>query len=1173
MIAAQNKKFMEEIMSKKRFGVLLSLAAALILSLSLLTGMLLFARAEGIDAARTNFGFVAVTSADPQGETDKQSVAFVINTNLGENSFNVGSPSTDKVTYTKASGGTRTLKNISYVFDDAVSKLVFAFNEDTVTDGAVVYEVGDTLKIASGFTFKNWDGGDLGIATAKDVTITYTADGWSGDLVSDKVTGAAVSNGDFKTHTINSGNCIIVDFNLTNVAGKGALCDKESGWYATFGNKPQVIFNKIAKYIQLTNGNEVNAFTRIAINNGKIAVTDTIVQEGAVLILRKGLPVYEVGHIDEALNSDYCLGINNYHPVMILQKDLVFQFEGNKWNAVENFATSAEFTNTQAELNSVCVGNYVPLKWKINEGAVEPMPAFTSSDPAIATVDETGVVHGVKEGTVTITAHFLNVSAQIEITVNAESAIEGFTFEIKGAAVKDGKQYLVEYTDRAFDAAFAASRLNATIEYENGTFGDTFDVTAAMISDSKLDLTKEGVSAITVTKDDVSCDVPVYVYEVTKVDALAPDKVVSWGDFLDLWFTDVIDGNESALVETIDFRQKPEYGIDNTIATLRDPATGAGASYELYTIGQVSEKQCILAFNNYKATEPEKFPVGGVLTLNENFRFYRYVDETWIASYKFDGPVSYVWDGAAWQNYVADADDFELAKTELVVPKGASFSPDVKLLPEGSFATLSMTSSAADIVAVEGGKLVAKNVGNAEITLKLGDKTKVLKVNVKAPDSVSLVVANDRTFYVAQNGTFDVSKVKVQIDYGDGFLSDEIALTDATAVFTLDTASAGRKNVEIECTLKVNGVDIEAKVTVSVDVQPVVETYPDNLTCNDDNAWSGTTILIYFQKTFPNQANVYPKDLTEEEGKTITDFVTYTREGATVTVDNPGYLTNMLAFTPKIDGVAITEYKTGDTITLKKGLCFYKWFGETDGTNTPKGDGDFVKVGEIKYDVVIRYNAQGKFAWNIAPADGRVLEEIVEVGLGETHASNVETIPSYATNGEWFFTEENDKIAKVNANGLISGKGIGETTVTATLKTSDGTIVKTVTYKVKVTDAVAGLKLTSDKAIRLDLGAELDVASLIEKFGLKGTVVLASGAEGDSVDLTKARVTGYDADTSGEQTLTFRLTVDGKSVTGTIAIQVGKAGGCGSSVAAVSSAAAALLLGAAAIVLLKKKKA
>lgn len=101
-----------------------------------------------------------------------------------------------------------------------------------------------------------------------------------------------------------------------------------------------------------------------------------------------------------------------------------------------------------------------------------------------------------------------------------------------------------------------------------------------------------------------------------------------------------------------------------------------------------------------------------------------------------------------------------------------------------------------------------------------------------------------------------------------------------------------------------------------------METYPDNLTCNDDNAWSGTTILIYFQKTFPNQANVYPKDLTEEEGKTITDFVTYSREGATVTVDNPGYLTNMLAFTPKIDGVAITEYKTGDTITHQKGAVF-----------------------------------------------------------------------------------------------------------------------------------------------------------------------------------------------------------------------------------------------------------
>lgn len=201
------------------------------------------------------------------------------------------------------------------------------------------------------------------------------------------------------------------------------------------------------------------------------------------------------------------------------------------------------------------------------------------------------------------------------------------------------------------------------------------------------------------------------------------------------------------------------------------------------------------------------------------------------------------------------------------------------------------------------------------------------------------------------------------------------------------------------------------------------------------------------------------------------------------------------------------------------------------------------------------------------------MEEIVEVGLGETHASNVETIPSYATNGEWFFTEENDKIAKVNANGLISGKGIGETTVTATLKTSDGTIVKTVTYKVKVTDAVAGLKLTSDKAIRLDLGAELRRRFAHRKIRTERHGSARVGRRRRQRGSYQSARDGYDADTAGEQTLTFRLTVDGKSVTGTIAIQVGKAGGCGSSVAAVSSAAAALLLGAAAIVLLKKKKA
>ena len=66
---------------------------------------------------------------------------------------------------------------------------------------------------------------------------------------------------------------------------------------------------------------------------------------------------------------------------------------------------------------------------------------------------------------------------------------------------------------------------------------------------------------------------------------------------------------------------------------------------------------------------------------------------------------------------------------------------------------------------------------------------------------------------------------------------------------------------------------------------------------------------------------------------------------------------------------------------------------------------------------------------------------------------------------------------------------------------------------------------------------------------MKAIVLMVSGATGKEVDLTGARITGYDPDRTGEQTVTFRITVDGKSVTGELKVTVKEEkSGCGSSV-------------------------
>lgn len=1169
-------------MSKRKLGMLFALMAAFVLSVSVVIGSFFLVRAEGIDASRATFGVVDAGTGTPKDSTTRK-VGLTVNNNYGSNSFVTVSPSLDKIVYEESDGGSRTPTAVDYDFDDMRGKLVFSFKEDEVENDAVVYSVGDKLTLKSGFTFKKWDGADLNATLQQDVTAIYTANGWqlTSGSVSSQVKTASISQATFNTDRLHFDNSVIIDFGLTGVDGNGVMLDKESGWYNSFGNVPQQYYNETVKYIKLTNGGAVNGFTRLAFNEGKIAIADTPAQEGALLVLEKGLPVYEVGNLDSAIPGvDFCLGIQHYHPVVVLQQTLVFEFDGTKWNTVKNFATEAEFTNTVEDISQLGVGAYLPLTWMVNDGAVEPMPKFSTSNPEVATVDEMGIVKGVSKGEVTITAEFISVTASIDLVVGEEPEKSGYQFEIAGAAVRGEnetqKNYLVAYVGEELDKEFAASRLKATIQYKNGLMGDAIQVTKDMISADNFDASKEGETSITVTANGLSGKVPVYVYAIETVPYVSAKAIGSWSNAMDVTFVESVGGNQTVDVQNVNINNNKQYGIPTDMVYIRDPeADGGEIAHTLHTVGQVSNLQCLLFFtNDYDGSKPgDKLKVGSVLTFTEDYRFYRYIDQTYIAKYKFEGELSFVWDGSAWQSYTADTESFTLAEDKITLPQWAETVPSYTLQPEGSYYAPSMVSDEETIVAVEGGVLKALKPGTANITITVGEQVKILEVTVVAPDYGNIEVANNRVFHVALNGKLDISKVRVKIAMGNGYYSKEITLSDEIAAFNLDTSKPGKVTLPVEIEMDFNGDKIEGTIEINVEVSSMLEIYPDNLICADDNTFFGNNIVVYFQKTFPNSANVTLANLTAEEQKTITDFIFFERKGAKVEIENPGFMTYMLSFKPTIDDEEISSYEVGDTILLKKGLSFYQWYGSAEAqTNRPIGEGDFVKVGELQYDVTFTYNTNYKFFMEIAAADGAVKEEVVEVGLGQEHASNVETIPGYATNGEWFFSSADESIASVNVNGLIKGNKLGETTITAVLKKTDGTEIKTLTFKVKVIDVVDHIKITSDKPVRVDLNTELDIEKLIEEFGIKGVAVSTSGIDLKEVDLAQARITGYDVSQEGMQTLTFRLTVDGKSITGTLEIQVGSTGGgCSSGIVAGFMPACLVLFCAVAVVLFKRK--
>lgn len=1062
---------------------------------------------------------------------------FVINRNLGAIAFPTENAGLSAVNYVAASGKKVSVESVNYSFaaaGDMMPSLIFRTSATPA--------VGDKITVNAGFSF--YVNGEK-ISTAKTYVAEYTENGWTGVYATMGET-ASVSVGTAYVGEYSSPNSVIVDFGLAGIKGGSSYFDDAtSGWHQYDHTKAALrVYEKFAATAMLVRDGELVP-ARYVLSQGKIAFVVPELRNGDGIVLLKGLTVYEMNEANYNADMGMVRLEESYAPVFVLSENLAYRYDGTNFVKAA-VATSATIVN-EDELNSLHAGTISKILWRVNDGAVD-YPKFSSDNEEVATVDAEGNIAALKPGEVTFTLTFAEITKTIKVTVGAELAKTGIGYELATSAKRDGKSYFVAYLGEELDIDRLVANLSAHWIMENDVEGNEFEVTKDMIDASMFDNSVEGETKVVLKNENLSVDILVYVYNVETVKDVDPSRILSYGGGVDVYFIDSVGGSDgSPDVRTINIIQNTLYGIPTDIATLRKAALDGSTEYALHSVGQVTNLQCLLYFNEFDMSNKKDISVGTVLSFNKNFRFWRYIDETWVAAYKFKNAVSYVWTGEKWVYFEADASEVTAPKTSLTLPVGAEYAPEYSVLPENSYYKPSLESSYPSVAKIENGKIKAVSEGNATIYLKFGSRKCEIALTVVRKEIKGVKLVDDRTYNVSLGGKLDLSKISVYADYGDDIYGEAIALTAENAWYELDSSVAGKTAVEMVVTVG----DKQFSLFVNVTVWNVEEVYPDNIACNDDAGWfMETTIGIFFQKTFGNMANVYPTDLAGDEGKYITDYVTYTRAGQNVTVDSQAFLTYIFTITPKIDGTPISTYFAGDVITLKKGMGFYKWVGETDSNNVPQGSGDFVKVGELKYDMTFTYNENGKFFLEIPVADAKVLEETVSLGMGETHATNVVAIPSYCSNAEWFFAVADPSVASVNSQGLIKGLKIGSTKVTATLKTIAGVKIKELTYTVSVTDSVSGIIITSDKAVELTKGESFDFASVKERFGVKAVVLMVSGAKGEEVDLSGARITGYDPDKVGEQTLTFRVSINGKSVTGELKVTVkeAKSGGCGGSV-------------------------
>ena len=146
-----------------------------------------------------------------------------------------------------------------------------------------------------------------------------------------------------------------------------------------------------------------------------------------------------------------------------------------------------------------------------DDAAVTAVYKYASSDDTVATVSETGVVKGIKVGTVKITVSYKDVSKEITVTVSEEPAKKGIEI------VSDIEIFYVPVATATADNNFTSMgyTLLARYLYVDGSVGDVFDVEASQIGD--INYTVAGLKDLTITIGEFTATVKVNVYEYKNV--------------------------------------------------------------------------------------------------------------------------------------------------------------------------------------------------------------------------------------------------------------------------------------------------------------------------------------------------------------------------------------------------------------------------------------------------------------------------------------------------------------------------------------------------------------------------------------------------------------------------------------------------------------------------------
>ena len=418
---------------------------------------------------------------------------------------------------------------------------------------------------------------------------------------------------------------------------------------------------------------------------------------------------------------------------------------------------------------------------------------FTSSDPAVATVDENGTVTGVAAGKATITLTGAgNVTATVAVTVN-EIPIDAVALNKYEAIVEKGQT--TELT--------AAVQPDTTTDEDKTIKWSSSDETVATVSTAQTDngtvvtvtaTDKGGTAVITAeawngTKAECVITVPVHIENVS----LPQDITLDRGKTTVLDIICDPEENDDTITSVEWFSDNTEVSAvsaDGTITGIKEGTANITAKVSVTTLGEetkeytattqvtINERHLDEALGGQIAFEDmeDELLKGQSIDMYDLLNLYDILSENeitdtvtiqWtssdedVASIDQTGRLTGVKEGTTNVTAVVTAKDGEgqvvgeySAVTEVKVKEipleSIAFDKIIKEMVVGSSETLHIiynpenttdlrdvewSSSDATILSVEDGKVTALKPGTATITAKVGEQTVSCEILVKANQS------------------------------------------------------------------------------------------------------------------------------------------------------------------------------------------------------------------------------------------------------------------------------------------------------------------------------------------------------------------------------------------------------------------------------------------------------